>query len=168
MQNGLATVVPLHPMRRSQRALRLVSPEIRVVIADAHTLVRAGFRVLLETPERIAIVGEATNSDAAVELARRLRPDVVMMDADLPGSVAAIRSIRAESDAAVMLLTASEGDEVTFDALRAGASGILLKDTDPTHLIQAIHLVAGGHALVPYAVARAPWLSPGAERRTGS
>ena len=137
----------------------LVAPEatceIRVVIADGQALVRAGFRVLLEGDARITVVGEAATGEEAVALARRLRPDVVLIDAMLPGvdCIEATRLLAAES-AHVMLLTASEGDERIFAALRAGASGVLLKDTEPAELARAVDALAHGEALLSPSLAR--------------
>jgi DNA-binding NarL/FixJ family response regulator len=139
----------LDPERRVRLSGRkAATPSVRVVIADGQALVRAGFRFLLENTERIAVVGEASDGEQAVALASRLRPDVVLMDANLPGldCVEATRQVLAEPGRAVMLLTGSEGDERIFDALRAGASGLLLKDTEPTELVRAVELVARGEA----------------------
>src|SRR4051794_40138102 len=133
------------------------SPAIRALIADGEALVRAGFRMLLEGEERIVVVGEAATGEEAVTLARRIRPDLALIDAGLPGldSVEATARLFSESGAAVMLLTASEGDERIFPALRAGASGLLLKDTEPAELVRAVEALARGEAL----------LSPGLTRR---
>jgi DNA-binding NarL/FixJ family response regulator len=129
---------------------------IRVVVADGHALVRASFRVLLEDRPAIEVVGEAADGEEAVALARRMRPDVVLIDGNLPGldSVEATRRMLAETDAAVMLLTGSEGDERVFPALRAGASGLILKDTEPTELVRAVELLARGEALLSPPIAR--------------
>jgi DNA-binding NarL/FixJ family response regulator len=144
-------LVVLDPQRRTRiNGRKATSPSVRVVVADGQALVRAGFRVLLEDTERIAVIGEAADGEQAVALARRLRPDVVLMDANLPGldCVEATRQVLAETGRAVMLLTGSERDERIFDALRAGASGLLLKDTEPTELIRAVELLARGEALL--------------------
>jgi DNA-binding NarL/FixJ family response regulator len=132
------------------------SPPVRVLIADGQGLVRAGFRALLEDDERISVVGEAATGDEAVALARQIRPDVVMIDARLPGldSVEATSRMFAESGVAVMLLTASEADERIFDALRAGASGLLLKDTEPAELVRAVEALARGEALLSPSLTR--------------
>jgi DNA-binding NarL/FixJ family response regulator len=129
---------------------------IRVVVADGHALVRAGFRVLLEDRPVIEVVGEAADGEEAVALARRVLPDVVLIDANLPGldSVEATRRMLAETGAAVMLLTASAGDERVFPALRAGASGLILKDTEPTELVRAVEQLARGEALLSPPIAR--------------
>jgi DNA-binding NarL/FixJ family response regulator len=133
------------------------SPSIRVLVAGGQALVRAGVRVLLEADEGITVVGEAATGEETVALVERTRPDVVMMDTLLPGldSVETTRRMVAELDVAVMLLTADERDERIFAALRAGASGLLPKDADPTLLVQAIEALAQGEAL----------LSPGLTRR---
>jgi DNA-binding NarL/FixJ family response regulator len=130
--------------------------EIRVLIADGQALVRAGFRVLLEGDARITVVGEAVTGEEAVAEARRLGPDVVLIDAMLPGlsCVEATALMSAESGAHVMLLTASESDERIFAALRAGASGLLLKDTEPTELVRAVDALARGEALLAPRLAR--------------
>jgi DNA-binding NarL/FixJ family response regulator len=144
-------LVVLDAQRRTRfNGRRAVSPVVRVMIADGQTLVRAGFRVLLEDTERIAVVGEAADGEEAVALAHRLRPDVVLMDANLPGldCVEATRQVLAHPGAAVMLLTGSESDMRMFDALRAGASGLLLKDTEPTELVRAVEMLARGDALL--------------------
>jgi signal transduction histidine kinase len=119
----------------------------RVLIADGQALVRAGFRVLLEADRRFTVVGEAATGEDAVALARRIRPDVVLIDARLPGldSVEATSLICAEAGVAVMLLT-DNGDEPMFAALRAGARGLLPKDTEPAELLTAVDALARGQA----------------------
>jgi DNA-binding NarL/FixJ family response regulator len=125
-------------------------PAVRVLIADGHTLVRAGLRVLLEGGQRFAVLGEATTGDEVVELARTLRPDVVLVDVSLPGlgCVEATRRMLVDPGAAVLLLTATESDERCFAAVRAGATGLMLKDTDPSELVRAVQLLAHGEALL--------------------
>jgi DNA-binding NarL/FixJ family response regulator len=127
------------------------------VLADNQGLVRAGFRLLLESTERISVVGEAANGEEAVALAHRLRPDVALIDATLPGldSVQATRQISSGSGAAVILLLASQDDERSLPAVRAGATGLLLKDAEPAELVRAVETLARGGAL----------LSPGLTRR---
>ena len=130
--------------------------EIRVLVADGQALVRAGFRALLESCERLRVVGEAGTGEEAVALARRIRPDVALVDTSLPGldSVEATARMFAESGVAVMLMTASEGDERIFAALRAGASGLLLKDTEPADLVRAVEALARGEPLLSPPLAR--------------
>jgi DNA-binding NarL/FixJ family response regulator len=132
---------------------------VRVVLADDQTLVRAGFRALLENADDIEVVGEAANGAEAVELARSARPDVVLMDIRMPllDGLEATRRIVADELLAgvrVVVLTTFELDEYVFEALRAGASGFLLKDIDPADLRQAVRVVAGGDALLSPAVTR--------------
>jgi DNA-binding NarL/FixJ family response regulator len=149
------TLVVLDSFRRD-REPDASQASIRVLIADGQALVRAGFRVLLERRPAIDVVGEASDGDQAIALARRLRPEVVLLDANLPGldCVEATRRVLAETGAAVMLLTSSEADERIFDALRAGASGLMLKDTEPTELVRAVELLARGEALLSPPITR--------------
>jgi DNA-binding NarL/FixJ family response regulator len=126
---------------------------IRVVLADDQALVRAGFRVLLDTEDGFEVVGEAANGAEAVTAARASRPDVVVMDIRMPGvdGLAATREITADPDLAdvkVLVLTTFDLDEYVFDALRSGASGFLLKDTEPVELLRALRVVAAGEALL--------------------
>jgi DNA-binding NarL/FixJ family response regulator len=122
--------------------------EIRVLVADGQALVRAGLRVLLESCGRFCVVGEAGTGEEAVALARRLRPDVALVDTRLPGLDPVEATVRmfAESGVAMMLITATESDERIFAALRAGASGLLLKDTEPADLGRAVEALARGEA----------------------
>jgi len=132
------------------------SPVVRVLIADGQALMRAGFRLLLEAGEGITVVGEAANGVEAVELASRLRPDVVLIDAQLPGldSVEATGRVLSESPAAVMLVTTSACDDRILAALRAGATGLLLKDTEPDELMRAVELLARGEVSLAPSLAR--------------
>jgi DNA-binding NarL/FixJ family response regulator len=135
-----------------------VSP-IRVLLADDQTLVRAGFRVLLERGDDIEVIGEVSNGAEAVDAARSARPDVVLMDIRMPvlDGLEATRRIVADELLAgvrVVVLTTFELDEYVFEALRAGASGFLLKDIDPDDLRQAVRVVAAGDALLSPSVTR--------------
>jgi DNA-binding NarL/FixJ family response regulator len=126
---------------------------IRVLLADDQTLVRAGFRGLLEHSEDIEVVGEAANGVEALAAARSSRPDIVLMDIRMPvmdGLEATRRIIVDEqlSGVRVIVLTTFELDEYVFEALRAGASGFLLKDIEPDELRQAVRVVAAGDALL--------------------
>ena len=126
---------------------RTASLMVRVVIVDSQPLVRAGFRALMEGTGRMAVVAEATTGEEALDLARRLRPDVVIMDAGMPGCncVEVTRRMVSESGIAVMLLTAgAESDDQIFGAIRAGASGLLPKDTAPDDLVSAVRALARG------------------------
>jgi DNA-binding NarL/FixJ family response regulator len=133
---------------------------IRVVVADDHALVRAGFRALIESEPGLEVVGEAADGADAVELALTARPDVVLMDIRMPGmdGVTATRQITSrEPDgrpARVLVLTTFDLDEYVYAALRAGASGFLLKDTPPRDLLTAIRVVAAGDALLAPSVTR--------------
>jgi DNA-binding NarL/FixJ family response regulator len=132
---------------------------IRVVLADDQALVRAGFRALLDAQDDIEVVGEASDGDEAVRLVRRLAPDVVLMDIRMPGTdgLAATRTIAADqrlSDARIVILTTFELDEYVFEAIRAGASGFLVKDTEPVELLRAVRAVANGDALLSPSVTR--------------
>lgn len=126
---------------------------IRVVIADDQALVRAGFRVLIESAPDIELVAEAANGAEAIDSARRERPDVVLMDIRMPGldGLEATREIASDTSLAathVLILTTFEADEYVFEALRVGASGFVLKDLEPAELLQAIRVVARGEALL--------------------
>ena len=130
---------------------------IRVLIADDQALVRSGFRMILEARDDLEVVGEAENGAQALELAQTLAPDVVLMDVRMPamdGVEATRRLLEAGSSARVIILTTFDLDEYVFEALRAGASGFLLKDTEPAELLQAVRIVAGGEALLAPSVTR--------------
>jgi DNA-binding NarL/FixJ family response regulator len=123
---------------------------IRVLLADDHQLVRTGFRVILEIEDDIEVAGEASDGRQAVDLARRLRPDVVLMDVEMPGmdGLEATRRITAEDGPSVLILTTFDRDEYLFAALQAGASGFLLKNGTPEALTEAVRVVARGDALL--------------------
>ena len=132
---------------------------IRVLLADDQALVRAGFRVLLDSAPDVEVVGEAANGEQAIVLAREQRPDVVLMDIRMPGldGLEATRRIVADTGLAavrVLILTTFEVDEYVFEALRAGASGFVLKDIEPAELLQAVRVVARGDALLSPTVTR--------------
>jgi DNA-binding NarL/FixJ family response regulator len=132
---------------------------IRVALADDQALVRAGFRSLLETEDGIMVVGEADDGSHALELVRETMPDVVLMDIRMPGldGLEATRRITADAALAavrVLVLTTFELDEYVFEALRAGASGFLVKHTDPAELVRAVRVVADGEALLSPSVTR--------------
>jgi len=132
---------------------------VKVLLADDQTLVRAGFRVLLERGHDIEVVGEVADGAAAIEAVRLLRPDVVLMDIRMPvlDGLEATREIVADERLAgvrVVMLTTYELDEYVFEALRVGASGFLLKDVDPADLRQAVRVAASGDALLSPSVTR--------------
>jgi DNA-binding NarL/FixJ family response regulator len=132
---------------------------IRVLLADDQTLVRAGFRAILESDDDIEVAGEAPDGTAAVALAERLLPDVVLMDIRMPSldGIGATRQIASDARLAnvrVLILTTFETDEYVFEALRAGASGFLVKDTEPIELLRAVRVVARGEALLAPSVTR--------------
>jgi DNA-binding NarL/FixJ family response regulator len=131
---------------------------IGVLLADDQAMVRAGFRMILESEPDIAVVGEVADGEQAVASARRLRPDVVMMDIQMPGGdgLHATRRITedAELQSKVVILTTFESDEYVFEALQAGASGFLIKNAPPEELLQAVRVVAAGEALLAPSVTR--------------
>jgi DNA-binding NarL/FixJ family response regulator len=129
---------------------------VRVLIADDQELVRAGFRKLLDAEGGITVVGEAADGGQAVALGTRLAPDVVLMDIRMPrmDGLEATRRLTASTAAQVLILTTYDLDEYVFEALRAGASGFLLKDSPPDSLIAGIGTVARGDALLAPSVTR--------------
>jgi DNA-binding NarL/FixJ family response regulator len=132
---------------------------IRVVLADDQELVRAGFRVLIESAPDIEVVGEAADGEQAVGVVDQERPDVVLMDIRMPNvdGLEATRRIRAldrTEGVRILILTTFDLDEYVHEALRAGASGFLLKDASPTALLDAVRVVHGGEALLAPSVTR--------------
>ncbi len=131
---------------------------IRVLIVDDQALVRGGFRMILEAQEDFDVVGEADDGGEAVELARSLAPDVVLMDVRMPGvdGLEATRRILAgaASKVAVLVLTTFDHDEYVYEALKAGASGFLLKTVPPVRLVEAVRLVASDEALLSPTITR--------------
>jgi DNA-binding NarL/FixJ family response regulator len=130
---------------------------VRVVIVDDDDLMRAGLRAVLSSDESIEVAGEAGDGRGAAPLARSLRPDVILMDVrmpDLDGISATREVLAAAPEARVVILTTFEEDDYIFGALRAGASGFLLKRTSPEDLVAAIHTVAGGDSLLSPSVTR--------------
>jgi DNA-binding NarL/FixJ family response regulator len=123
---------------------------IRVVVADDQPLVRSGFRMILDERDDLELVGEAQNGDEAVALARELDPDVILMDVRMPGLdgvEATRRLVDANTRARILILTTFDLDEYVYAAIRAGASGFLLKDVQPADLVDAIRVVAAGNSL---------------------
>ena len=132
---------------------------IGVVLADDQALLRGGLRALLDNEPDITVLGEAGDGQAALDLVRDLHPDVVLMDIRMPGTdgLVATRLIAAEPALAttrVVVLTTFDLDEYVFEAIRSGASGFLVKDTEPTELLRAVRAVAGGDALLSPRVTR--------------
>jgi DNA-binding NarL/FixJ family response regulator len=132
---------------------------IRVLIADDQALVRAGFRALLESEPDLEVVGEAADGEAAARLASELAPDVVLMDIRMPGCDGLQAAARIVGDprlgnTRIIVLTTFDLDEYVFEALRIGASGFLVKDTEPVELLRAVRVVAGGGALLSPSVTR--------------
>jgi DNA-binding NarL/FixJ family response regulator len=132
---------------------------IKVLLADDQELVRAGFKVLLDTEDDISVVGEAADGAQAVEVARAVRPDVVLMDIRMPvlDGLQATRELAATRGlerVRVLILTTYDTDAYVFEALQAGASGFLLKDSGPAELLHAIRVVAAGEALLAPRITR--------------
>ncbi len=123
---------------------------IRVLLADDQALVRAGFAMMLSVEEEIDVVGQVANGRDAVDFAAARPVDVILMDVQMPvlDGIRATEEVVAAGTAKVIILTTFERDDYLFDALRAGASGFLLKNADPDDLVAAVHAVAGGHALL--------------------
>ena len=129
---------------------------LRVLLVDDQALVRSGFRLILSVEPDIEVVGEAGDGAEAVELARELRPDVVLMDVQMPrvDGIAATAKLVAEDLGRVVILTTFDRDDYLFDGLRAGASGFLLKNCEAEQLVEAVRAVGRGHALLSPEVTR--------------
>jgi DNA-binding NarL/FixJ family response regulator/signal transduction histidine kinase len=144
-----------HPCPDPPRGAR--SMTIRVLLCDDQALVRSGFRLILESREDIEVVGEAEDGREAIELAQRVDPDLILMDIRMPnvdGVEATRRLVTGGSRARIIVLTTFDLDEYVFESIRAGASGFLLKDVQPTQLVDAIRVVAAGEALLAPSVTR--------------
>jgi DNA-binding NarL/FixJ family response regulator len=129
---------------------------LRVVVVDDQALVRSGFSMILSVEPDLEVVGEASDGAAAVDVVMRLRPDVVLMDVQMPGTdgIEATREIVARDLAKVIILTTFDRDDYLVDGLRAGASGFLLKNAEPEKLVDAVRVVGNGHALLAPEVTR--------------
>ena len=134
---------------------------IRILLVDDQALVRAGFRMILDAEQEMEVVGEASDGREAIDQVRSLRPDVVLMDIRMPelDGLEAARRILADGVAGdepprILMLTTFDLDEYVYEALRAGASGFLLKDTPPEQLVAAIHVIADGDALLSPSITR--------------
>src|ERR671932_360159 len=132
---------------------------IRILIADDQALVRAGFKMILDAEEDLDVIGEATDGAQAVDLARRMKPDVVLMDIRMPelDGIEATRRVLAQAGdhaVRVLMLTTFDLNEYVYEALRAGASGFLLKDVPPEQLAAGIRVVAAGEALLAPSITR--------------
>ena len=129
---------------------------LRVLVVDDQPLMRSGFSMMLSAEDDIEVIGDAADGAAAIEACRRLRPDVVLMDVQMPGmdGIEATTRIVDEGLSSVLILTTFDRDDYLFDALRAGAGGFLLKNSDPDDLVDGIRAVAHGHALLAPEVTR--------------
>ncbi|MFI7697973.1 response regulator [Nonomuraea sp. NPDC049480] len=127
---------------------------IKLLLADDQALVRAGFKALLDAQADMTVVAEASDGAEAVRLARQHGPDVVLMDIRMPGTDGLTATRQMPEGPRIIILTTFELDEYVFEALRGGASGFLVKDTEPAELIQAVRVVAAGEALLSPSVTR--------------
>ncbi|MCH8626587.1 response regulator transcription factor [Arsenicicoccus piscis] len=129
---------------------------LRVLLVDDQQLVRSGFSMMLSVEDDIEVVGQGANGAEALELTARLRPDVILMDVQMPvmDGIEATRRIVEDDLSKVIILTTFDRDDYLFDGLRAGASGFLLKNADPEHLVEAVRAVGHGHALLAPEVTR--------------
>ena len=129
---------------------------LRILVVDDQALMRSGFSMMLGVEPDLEVIGDAADGAEAVEMCRRLRPDVVLMDVQMPGTdgIEATRLITAEALSKVLILTTFDRDDYLFDALRAGASGFLLKNSDPEDLVDGVRAVGHGHALLAPEVTR--------------
>jgi DNA-binding NarL/FixJ family response regulator len=133
------------------------APPVRILVADDHQVVRTGFAALLNTQPDFTVLGTASDGAEAVRLSRELRPDIVLMDVRMPGTdgIEATRQLTGHADSPrIIILTTFDLDEYVYDALRAGASGFLLKDVTAERLFDAVRVVAAGDALLAPAVTR--------------
>jgi DNA-binding NarL/FixJ family response regulator len=132
--------------------------QVKVLIVDDQSLVRAGFRMILDAEPDVEVIGEASDGREAVELVAKVTPDVILMDIRMPnldGLEATRRILEGRTEGPrVLMLTTFDLDEYVYEALRAGASGFLLKDTPPEQLVEAIHVVANGDALLSPAITK--------------
>ncbi|MBO0773343.1 MAG: response regulator transcription factor [Actinobacteria bacterium] len=156
---GVAADAPGRPDEAGDGAASRPSRDIRVLIADDEALVRAGFKVLVDSAPGLTVVGEASDGVQAVRQARALKPDVVLMDIRMPvmGGLEATRVILDDGPhppPRILIVTTFDQDEHVFEALRGGASGFVLKDTPPEQLLDAIAVVAAGEALLAPAITR--------------
>lgn len=129
---------------------------LRVLVVDDQALMRSGFSMMLGAEDDIEVIGDAADGASAIDACRELRPDVVLMDVQMPGmdGIAATSRIVAEGLSSVLILTTFDRDDYLFDALRAGAGGFLLKNSDPDDLVDGIRAIAHGHALLAPEVTR--------------